>query len=47
MAPHSSTLADLEINDANWAEFQANLEKMGLSEVLEIRRAAHERAKAR
>lgn len=38
---------DLEINDANWAEFQANLEKMGLAEILEVRRAAHERAKNR
>ena len=38
---------DLEINDANWAEFQANLEKMGLADILEVRRAAHARALAR
>lgn len=37
----------LELNDANWEEFQNNLKRMGLEEILEIRRAAHERAKAR
>jgi putative aldouronate transport system substrate-binding protein len=34
---------ELEINDANWNTYLAELEKMGLDEVLEVYTAAYER----
>jgi putative aldouronate transport system substrate-binding protein len=37
----------VELNDVTWAEFQDNLKTMGLEEILNIRRAAYSRAKAR
>ena len=35
---------DIELNDANWQEFQEGLIQMNLEEVLAVRRASHQRA---